>query len=664
MYSRLQTLLLLSILLLTGCIGPSFREGQSSLKPSALDAVSKAVFEVVVVKPQKDSLSYEKPLPLELLPYAIRTDPYYSIGTAFAIAPNRFVTAAHVLNLDERTQFGEPLLRANDGSIFAIDRIYKYASDRDFVLFSLRDFSGRGHLPINPSPSLNERVFSVGNALGEGVVIRDGLYTSTTPEDLAGEWHWLRFSAAASPGNSGGPLLDRKGRVIGVVTMKSENENLNYALPIAEVLNTPEGVAICKERGFYKLDNMDMLSWDTLHQEFPLPMTYAELAAKIQANSAGFSEKLLSKLLQEHRNEIFPRGQGSLQLLQGTYQYNFPRLISKGKDGTWSPFSPYDTSNADLGNDGQMIYGTLGDTLFIQMKKPDNVSQETLLADSKMFMELLLKGIARTREIGPENVRITSMGAAVEKFVHTDTYGRRWLVQTWLSEFDDSKVVTFSLPIPGGCFTMARNDQTWNVDTGHIPDLKVLADFVHLSYYGTLHQWREFLQLGEMLPEAFADLDIAYDYGRSFHYRSKRLSLAYGPKLLNITEESDLMLVFGYFFENGEIRWDVSRVVVGEDKNSGTRYFVSRDVRPPEELGDRFRSGWQKLRGRQFPYDENAYFEDKQTRIATVYEDRKKERPADPALLYNVYFCRDGNHDQQTMVSSLREFIAGIEVYE
>jgi S1-C subfamily serine protease len=38
-----------------------------------------------------------------------------------------------------------------------------------------------------------------------------------TPEARYGNWKWLRFSAAASPGNSGGPLLDSKGNVIGIV---------------------------------------------------------------------------------------------------------------------------------------------------------------------------------------------------------------------------------------------------------------------------------------------------------------------------------------------------------------------------------------------------------------------------------------------------------------
>src|SRR5581483_8096915 len=103
--------------------------------------------------------------------------------------------------------------------------------------------NGDAALDTNAKPSLNSVVYAVGNALGTGVVIRDGLYTSDTPEDENGRWKWMRFSAAASPGNSGGPLLDQDGKVIGVVLMKSPNENLNYALPIGEVLNATSSMA-------------------------------------------------------------------------------------------------------------------------------------------------------------------------------------------------------------------------------------------------------------------------------------------------------------------------------------------------------------------------------------------------------------------------------------
>ncbi len=60
------------------------------------DLIREATFEIIIKKPEKDSLSYERPLPLDLLPYSIRTDKYYSIGTAFAISEKHLLSAAHV----------------------------------------------------------------------------------------------------------------------------------------------------------------------------------------------------------------------------------------------------------------------------------------------------------------------------------------------------------------------------------------------------------------------------------------------------------------------------------------------------------------------------------------------------------------------------------------
>ena len=63
---------------------PGTASNDVSLGSRVMDTISEAVYEVVVLKPTKDSLQYEKPLPMDLMLYSIRTDKYYSVGTAFA----------------------------------------------------------------------------------------------------------------------------------------------------------------------------------------------------------------------------------------------------------------------------------------------------------------------------------------------------------------------------------------------------------------------------------------------------------------------------------------------------------------------------------------------------------------------------------------------------
>ena len=655
-------------LCLIGCAGlPGAASNDTSLGSREMDTISEAVYEVVVLKPTKDSLQYEKPLPMDLLPYAIRTDKYYSVGTAFAISSSEFVSAAHVMNLGNGSQFKEFFLRDGRGKVYAIEKILKYSKNRDFVVFSLRGAKVKRFLAVNKSPRLNQKVYAVGNALGEGVVIRDGLYTSDTPEEEAGEWKWIRFSAAASPGNSGGPLLDRDGKVIGIVLRKSPGENLNYAVPIAEVLRAHPNLAVIQMKVRYLLDNMDMTQRETLRKEISLPKTYEELNSEMNTIMAQFSDKLLKDLLAEHRDIIFPRGPGSTRLFYKTYHALFPHLIVKGKDGNWDAYYPKETREAVLGNNGRLVYGTLGSAVYMYIRKPDDIPLEKFYDDSKLFMDLILKGGSRYREIGAESIKITSMGKAFEDYRFTDSYGRIWMVRTWLTEYNDRKVVTFSLPVPGGCIVIMRADQTGNADQGDIPDLKVLSDFIFVSYSGTFREWREFLGLKGLLPSPLSTLDIQMKNDEIFRFQSKRLSFSYGSDTMKISDNSDLRLHLGYFQEQGRTVWDITEIGIAEDRFKQSGYAVSRVMKPPKELGDEYQNHWETMVEGRFPYNRSAYYKDKVTIISTADNRGSKSGTGDGpsiSVLYTVAFIREGTVDQKEMDAKLETFMRTLVVYE
>jgi hypothetical protein len=655
-------------LYMSGCAGlPGTDWKDASLSPRVMDTISEAVYEVVVLKPVNDSLQYEKPLPMDLLPYSTRTDKYYSIGTAFAIGPSEFVSAAHVMNLGSGSQFKEVFLRDRQGKVYSIEKVLKYSKNRDFIVFLLRNGKAKRFLPVNKNPRLNQKVYAVGNALGEGIVIRDGLYTSDTPEEEGGEWKWIRFSAAASPGNSGGPLLDQSGKVIGIVLRKSPSENLNYGVPIAEIINADKGVTVVQTRVRYFLDNMDMTKRETLKKEIHLPKTYQDLDSELNAIMAQFSDKLLKDLLTENRDSIFPRGPGSTRLFYKTYNAVFPHLIMKGRDSNWDAYHPKETREADLGNNGRLSYGTLGTTVFLYIRKPDDVSLAAFYGDSKMFMDLVLKGLGRYRQIGPESIKITSMGRAFEGYRFTDSYERIWMVNTWLTEYDDRKVVTFSLPVPGGCIVMMRTDQTGSVDQGDIPDLKVLSDFIYVSYFGTFKEWQEFLTMKDLLPSIFSTLHIQIRNGELFRCQSKRLTLSYGPDAMKISDRSSLQVDFSYFQEKGRTVWDVNGMMITEEKYNQTSYVVHRMMKPPKELGDQYQSNWENMVERRFPYNRSVYHKDKITLISTIYSPSGKSEKEDApssSILYTVGFIKEGNVDQKEMEAKLDLFMGNLVIYE
>lgn len=125
--------------LLVGLVAGAFSPLRAAtLDPAVLPQVQAATFEVVIPKPEKDTLSYEKPLPFDELPYQQRTDKFHSVGTAFAIGENRYVTAGHVLSLGIDSLMGEPALRDASGHVYAIDKITRFSLHEDFVEFTLK----------------------------------------------------------------------------------------------------------------------------------------------------------------------------------------------------------------------------------------------------------------------------------------------------------------------------------------------------------------------------------------------------------------------------------------------------------------------------------------------------------------------------------------------
>ena len=160
------------------------------LEPDIQRQVREATFEVVVPKPAEESIRYDKSWH-ELLPYQMRADKYVSVGTAFAIGDNTYATAMHVLIASFGDSRGEPMLRDAAGKLYPIAQVTKGSVDQDFAVFTLANPPDNvAALPLNEKPVLNGTVYAVGNALGEGVVMREG----TTPRTRR------RKTAAAGPG--------------------------------------------------------------------------------------------------------------------------------------------------------------------------------------------------------------------------------------------------------------------------------------------------------------------------------------------------------------------------------------------------------------------------------------------------------------------------------
>ena len=490
-----------------------FSQNVKKLDQDKINLIYDSVYEVVIKKPfdnpftkdlkikqnreneiKEDPLVYQEPIPWDTLPYSMKVDEYYSIGTAFAISENTFLTASHVVNLDKKMLFENIYIRDKNGNVSEIDQILKYSNFKDFVIFTVKNKKSSKFLNIKTSFDINSTVFAVGNAFGEGIVIRDGMLTSTTKESENGEWSWIRFSAAASPGNSGGPLLNENGEVIGIVLRKSQDENLNYALPMQEITNVEDNKAY-----FHFFSNYSLIITTKKYgpkrfdKEIDLPLDYKKLREIIIGYINEISKILKDGLMTTYNDVIFPNGKGSLNLLHLNVNVTFPNLIAENEnDGIWDIYRPKDLKNSQLDNNGYLNYGTLVNLGAFELKKPDNVLLKDFLDNPKVFMDIFLKGYTLNRTFNDKNIRIISLGAPVDRFEFIDRYKKKWIVESWLLEFANSKILVFSLPTPTGAVGFFLINDVHYIDSDLLLDVEEYTNYIYYSYNGTFAQWKEF----------------------------------------------------------------------------------------------------------------------------------------------------------------------------
>lgn len=78
-----------------------------------------------------------------------------------------------------------------------------------------------------------QKVYLVGNSLGEGTCITSGIISDRERAMGNLSYPYIMTDAAANAGNSGGPLFNTRGQLIGVLVAGTVNaKGMNYAIPV------------------------------------------------------------------------------------------------------------------------------------------------------------------------------------------------------------------------------------------------------------------------------------------------------------------------------------------------------------------------------------------------------------------------------------------------
>jgi S1-C subfamily serine protease len=179
------------------------------------------------VKPQE---LYQKLLPSIATLSVEERDGSFAIGSAFmGVKDGLAVTAWHVVENAKHVT-----AKFSSGEEFDVSGLIDKDEKRDVALIKIKVF-GRPALPLEASdPPVGSKTYIIGAPQGLEFSITEGLLSQIQNMDGI---KYYQFSCPTSPGNSGGPLVDEKGKVRGVVSWQlRDGQNLNFAIPAAYVL--------------------------------------------------------------------------------------------------------------------------------------------------------------------------------------------------------------------------------------------------------------------------------------------------------------------------------------------------------------------------------------------------------------------------------------------
>lgn len=146
-----------------------------------------------------------------------------SVGSGVIVKDDgTFITCFHVIeNADFIT------IKTHDGRTFKVNG-FKYINPTEDIAILTIDAPYNKFTPIDinyKALQIGEKVYTISNPKGLEFTFSDGMINQYKNE-------YIQFSAPASPGSSGGALLNEKGQLIGIITAQyKEAQNINFAIP-------------------------------------------------------------------------------------------------------------------------------------------------------------------------------------------------------------------------------------------------------------------------------------------------------------------------------------------------------------------------------------------------------------------------------------------------
>ena len=188
-----------------------------------------------------DLIRHVKPSVVSILTYDAKGEPLIS-GSGFFIRPGEVVTNMHVIKGAQRVEIHT---LDGKGRTYPVAGALAIDEEADLALLSVNLPEEKSRpLPLSTAlPEEGEKIFLIGNPLRLEGSISDGIVSAIREVPAMGRI--VQITAPVSHGNSGSPLLNMRGQVIGIVTVKVTNgQNINLALGASRIAALERGQLI------------------------------------------------------------------------------------------------------------------------------------------------------------------------------------------------------------------------------------------------------------------------------------------------------------------------------------------------------------------------------------------------------------------------------------
>jgi serine protease Do len=162
-----------------------------------------------------------------------------SAGTGFVVnSEGWIVTNYHVVENANQIQVLTSEKKVHNAQLIGFEGL------RDIALLKINSEINELELADSDDLQVGKKVIAIGNPLGLSFSVTEGIISAIDREGPNGLDEYIQTDVSLNPGNSGGPLIDTQGEVIGINNFKiGDSEGLGFALEADSIKESVNAIA-------------------------------------------------------------------------------------------------------------------------------------------------------------------------------------------------------------------------------------------------------------------------------------------------------------------------------------------------------------------------------------------------------------------------------------